>query len=579
MREIVENIGASKAAMEYDLIIRSGTLVDGSGAPGYRSDVALKDGKIAAVGKLGGEAAQNIDADGLIVAPGFIDFYTHLDAHLLWDPLAASSTWHGVTTVVIGNGGYGLAPATRAHREYVAAFLSFINGIPLDVLKTAVDWEWETFGDYLRRLSRDGLGVNVAAQVPHSLLRYHVMGPDASERSATPEEVQKMRLVLREAMAEGAIGFSSLQVEGRPGPFGKPIPSVLATAEELHDLGMTLGEVGAGVISISPKPGAGVIDPEYQEFMIRWSRDTGRPVVWGQFLHRWDQPDKWREMLDFMDRAASQGAQIYAVVRCHGVDTDLSLLETPAFDFGDYPTWQKVMSRPHEEKKQLLAEREIRARLWKELDPNSGLNQPRRLDLLEIKHSGLSKNKALEGRRVVDLAAEQGKSYIDCLLDLALAEDLQTRFVYVGVINADPKAVAEIIKGTYCLPGASDAGGHPNMVCGVGFPGIMLGHWVREQGVMTLEEGVRRLTSLPAQVLGLKDRGLLREGMAGDLVIFDPVTIQALPTEVADDIPGGHARIIQRAAGVHAVIVNGEVIVRDGQHTGERPGKVLGVGR
>ena len=559
--------------MPHDLLIKNGTVIDGSGAPAFRADVAVRAGKVAAVGRIRGAADETIDAEGLVVSPGFIDMHTHYDAQLCWDPLATSSSWHGVTTVVTGNCGYGIAPTTESGRAYTAALMAHVEGISLDVLNAGVDWDWETFGDFLRRLERNRLGVNVAAQVPHSPLRYYVMGEAAYERESTPEELERMKGELRRAMADGAIGFSTLQAEGRIGAWGKPIPSELATFEELHGLASVLGEVNAGVINISPRPGTSTISPEYREFLIAWSRDTGRPVVWGQFMHRWDQPDMWRELLGFMDDAKARGASIYALAKCQSLDLEFTLQRTDLF--ATYPTWRDVLAKPGQERKRLLADPGVRAKLRSELEPQPGALPARRPESLEVRRTVLAKNKALEGRRLVDLA-ESGQHVDDVLLDLALEEDLETRFVFTGVMNGDPDAVGQMIQSEHCLPGSSDAGAHLDMDCGVDYTSLLLGHWVRDKHVMGLEEGVRRLTSMPASVLGLTDRGLLKEGMAADIVVFNRETISALPREIVNDLPGGAPRIVQRAVGVAAVIVNGQTVFRDGVRSGAMPGAILG---
>jgi N-acyl-D-aspartate/D-glutamate deacylase len=561
--------------MGYDAIFKGGTVVDGSGSPGFRADVAVKDGQIAAVGDLKTESGRIIDAEGCTVAPGFIDMHTHYDVQLCWDPLATSSCWHGVTTVLTGNCGYGIAPLNHEHRDYVAALMSYVEGISLDVLESAVDWKWNTFGEYLKRLRGNGLGVNVAPQVPHSPLRYYVMGEAACEREATQDEIARMKQVVRESIAEGAIGFSTLQAEGRLGAWNKPIPSEMASIEELRELGSVLSEFRAGgVITISPKPGTSRISPEYREFLMDWSKAANRPVVWSQFMHRWDLPDMWKDLIGFMKHAEDQGSQVYAVAKCQRLDLEFNLVRTGMFDY--YPTWKEVLGKPHEEKKRLMADPATRAKLREEATPKDGDSPGRRPEIMEIKTTVLEKNKSLQGRRVVDVAAEQGKHYVDCFIDLAVEEDLATQFIYAGIMNGDPAAVGEIIKAPYCLPGSSDAGAHLNMDCGVDFSSLLLGHWVREKGVMSLEEAVRRLTSLSANVLGLTDRGCLEVGKAADVVVFNPETIQAMPREMVNDIPGGNERIIQRVEGVETVMVNGQVLLDHGAHTGDLPGMLLG---
>ena len=559
--------------MPHDLVIKNGTVVDGSGSPRFRADVGVRGGKIAEVGDLEGQlAGRTLDAEGLVLSPGFFDMHTHYDAQLCWDPLATSSSWHGITTVLTGNCGYGIAPAKPEDRPYLANLMAYVEGIQLDVLEAGLDWEWHSFGDFLRRLERKTLGVNVAAQVGHSALRYYTMGPASYEREATGGEIAAMKQCLRQAMLDGAIGFSTLQAVGRIGAYGKPVPSDLASLEELYELGDVLGGIRAGMITIAPRPGSSRISPDYREFLMDWNRRIRRPVIWTQFHQRPDVPHAWKDLLAWMDEAMSQGHEIYTVASCTRLDREFNLKGTAMFDY--FPLWKTMMQTPLEEKKHLLADPEFRARLREQFDGNAA-ELGRRQESLIVKDARLGKNKSLEGTRVMDLAASQAKDFLDAFFDLALDEGLETQFMYVGVLNGDPEAVGQIISSPYALPGASDAGAHLDAECNVDFTATLLGHWVREKGVMTLEEAVRRLTSMSAGVLGITDRGLVKEDLAADIVLFDPQKVRALPREVWRDLPGGGERIVMRAEGIEAVIVNGEPLFEAGEHTGAMPGKIL----
>ena len=332
-------------------------------------------------------------------------------------------------------------------------------------------------------------------------------------------------------------------------------------------------------MTISPHPGAADISPEFQNFLIELSRDSGRPMVWNAFQHRWDMPDKWKELLAFMETAAEREARVYSVAKCQRLDLEFDLRSTTMFNW--FPTWDAIIKKPHEEKLRLFADPSVRETLRDEylnLPAEGAGSMVNRSKIVHVREVRRPEHEAYVDRRVADLAAERGENLVDFMLDLALAEDLSTRFVYYGLMNGDMDAVSEILKGPYCLPGVSDAGAHLDMDCGVDFTGRFLGHWVREREIMSVEEGVRRLTSMPAAILGCRDRGLIAEGMAADLVLFDPDTIQAKPREWLDDVPGGGRRIVQRPVGVAAVFVNGEALIEDGEHTGARPGRLLPAG-
>jgi N-acyl-D-aspartate/D-glutamate deacylase len=558
--------------MANDYVIRNGTLIDGSGNPGYRADVAVKDGKIAEIGDLRGVAGRAIDADGLVVTPGFFDMHTHYDVQLLWDPLATPSCWHGVTSILMGNCGYTIAPGGVDQSEYLMRLMSKVEGISYDLMRNSVDWQWDTFGEYLRTIRRN-LGVNVAAQVGHSALRYYAMGPESYERPARPEEIRTMKEALREGLRSGAIGFSTAQSSHQVGAYGKPVPSQLSTLEELSELCGVLTEFDKGIVGVNPRPGASYIDPEFQDFLIRVSRQTGKSVLWNSMMHRWDKPQVWREMLGFMAHADAERARVYAVARCQPLDIEFKLGSTHVYD--RLPAWREIIHRPDPERRQLLADLEYRARLREETDqfpPKS----PGLLRLLEVACTTRPEHGALDGQRVAELAGREGMHPVDYMLDLALSEDLETRFVYRGTMNGDPEAVEQIVRDPYCLPGVSDAGAHLDHECGVDFTSLLIRQWAVERQVLTVEEAVRRLTSLPASLLGIGDRGLIKEGLAADLVIFDPTKLRALPTEMVRDLPGGAERLIQRAEGIAAVLVNGQVLIEGGRHSGAAPGELLG---
>ena len=561
--------------MAYDILIKNGTVVDGTGMPRCRADVGIKDGRIVERGRLGGAAGRTIDATGLVVAPGFIDMHTHYDVQLAWDPLATSSCWHGVTTVLIGNCGFGIAPGRASDADYLMRLMARVEGMQLDVLRAGLDWTWESFGEFLDGLAR-GLGVNVAAQVGHCPLRYYVMGEASYQRPSTDDELKEMKAILREAMTRGAAGFSSDQTSNHVGAYGEPVPSRMGAWDELIELAGVVGEFNHGVVGLNPHPGGGDITPEFRETMKQMSFASGRPVLWNSLMHRWDQPSVYRGLIDFMAEAASEGAQIYAMGRTQRMDLEFNFRFTAMFDL--FPAWREVLAQPHEQKKRMMGDEEVRRRLREEWDARISRMSSRQPRFLEVARTVLPKNKSMAGRKLVDLQRETGKHIVDLLLDVSLEEDLQTQFMYVGTMNGDEEAVAQIVTSPYSVPGVSDAGAHVDMDCGVDFSDVLLGKWVRQRGVLSLEQAVNRLTFFSASLLGLTDRGLIREGMAADVVVFDAETIGPGEREMVADLPGGGRRLVQRSDAVRTVIVNGQVLLQEGRHTGDLPGRIVSGG-
>ena len=557
--------------MPYDILIKNGTIVDGSGMPSYRGDVGIRDGRIVERGNLSGGALK-IDAEGLVVAPGFIDMHTHYDCQLLWDPLATSSCWHGVTTVVTGNCGYSLAPGGSEQSDYLMRLMARVESMHLDVLRTGIEWDWTTFPEFMARLERS-LGVNVAPLLGHSALRYYVIGPESYERASTEAELETMRGILREAMRHGAAGFSTDQSKNHVGGYGEPVPSRMGTWDELVDLAGVVGEFNRGVLGVSPYPGGGDIPQEFREVMIRMAATSRRPVLWNSLMHRWDQPHLYKDLMQFMDQASAEGCQIYAMGRSQRMDLEFNLRSTAMFDL--FPAWRDTIALPQEEKVRMLQDQKTRAKLREEWDTRAAKMSSRNPKFLRVSQVAKESNQGLVGKRLVDIAAERGGHVVDTMLDIALDEDLGTQFVYLGTMNGDEAAVGEIVAHEHAIPGTSDGGAHVDMECAVDFTDVLLGKWVRDRGVLSLEDAVHRLTFKSASLLGLTDRGLLREGMAADVVIFDAESIAPTDKQMVSDLPGGGRRLIQRSDVVKTVIVNGQVLLQDGNHSGALPGRVV----
>jgi N-acyl-D-aspartate/D-glutamate deacylase len=562
--------------MEYDLLVKGGRIYDGSGLPSYLGDVGIRAGKIVELGRLRGGARRVVQADGLAVAPGFIDFHTHLDAQLLWDPLATSSCWHGVTTVIPGNCALALAPCKPEDREDILRSFVRVEAMPIAALREGVHWEWTTFPEYLRRLD-EKLGVNVAPLMGHCALRQYVMGKNSCKRAATPDEITRMQELLREGLRAGAIGFSTNQNPVHMFDDGRPIPSRLATEEEILALASVLGELNQGAVQIS-QGSLGVSNDAEKSIGLfdRLALESGRPVIWQSIAHRWDQPDLWRRHLQRAEHSLARGVRSYPLCNARLFNNRLTLKNAQVFD--DLPTWKQVMFLPFEERKRLLCEPGVRAKLrFEAVEDDRPSRFSRRWDLVYFIRAAKPEHQHLEKMSVQQIARAQDKDVIDAFLDLSLEEELEAEF-QTSSTNGDESAVAQILSSPFTLVGQSDAGAHLIYDAGYGYATRFLGHWIRERRIMSLEEGVRKLTFMVASIFGLHDRGLVRTGMAADLVVFDPERVSDTEPEMVQDLPAGEKRLVQRAEGVKMTIVNGQVLTQNGVHTGAFPGRVLSSG-
>jgi N-acyl-D-amino-acid deacylase len=554
----------------YDLILKGGRIYDGSGMPSYHGDVGVKDGKIVEIGRLNGAAKKTLNVDGLAVAPGFIDPHTHLDAQLLWDPLGTSSCFHGVTTAVLGNCGLSLAPAKPENREAVIKSFVRVEAISRRVLEEGVQWKWTSTSEY-RDVLGARLGINAATLIGHIAVRHYVMGEDAVERQATSEEIAKMKELVRQGMEAGAVGFSTNQNPRHIREDKKPVASRLASDEELGSLLDVLGEMNAGVVQLS---GGGADSRGRIAYAAQMARRTGRPVLWQSISHSWSRPNHWQEMLANTQRVfKEEGLPIFAMTQAKPFQNRYTLRDAQCFD--EFPTWKSAMFNPVPVRKQMFADLELRKKLRAEaIEDQSPSVFPRRWDVIFVDHVKLAKNKSLERKSVEDVARAQGKDGLDCFLDLSLEEDLETRFVHTNT-QGDPNAVCEILKHPAVMIGQSDAGAHMGYDARFGYSTAFLGCWVRDYGIMGLEEAVSKITFRVASIFGLSDRGLLRSGLAADIAVFDPATVNTLEPEYVQDLPGNETRMIQKAVGVPHTVVNGEVVIENGAPTGAYPGKVL----
>jgi N-acyl-D-aspartate/D-glutamate deacylase len=553
--------------MEYDLLLRGGRVVDGSGQPSYLADVAVKDGKIVELGRVRGGAEKTLDVQGLVVSPGFIDHHTHMDAQVFWDPHATSEPQHGITSVVTGNCGLALAPVKRGDEDAILKNFVRVEAMPRHALEQGVPWGWHSYGDYLKRI--DGrLGVNVGGLVGHIAVRQYVMGEESVERQATPAEIQHMKALVREGMEAGALGFSTNRNERHMREDGKPVPSRLASDEELFTLCDVLGEVNAGAIQST----LGQFTPKHFDLYNHLARRTQRPVIGQTVMYRPNAPERWKQQLDAVVPTFREGYRIF--LRTHTVPNYRAFTLSNAQAFDEFPKWKQLMFMEIDARKSALADPRVRQELRLDLADPRPTNFHRRWDLVTIEKVVKPENRKYVGKSVAELAALRGQDQLDALLDLSLEENLETSFRTANA-GGNPEAMREILQNPYVLVGNSDAGAHVQYNAEFGYGTTLLGLWARERGVLSLEQAIHKLTFQVATVYGITGRGLVQPGYAADLTIFDADTVNACEPEWADDYPAGTRRLIQRAIGVHYTIVNGKVICADGKITGELPGQVL----
>jgi len=557
--------------MAYDLLIRNGRIVDGSGMPAFCGDVAIKARKIAEIGKLSGPAERTIDADGRVVAPGFIDNHCHYDAQVTWDPLCTYSCDHGATTVIFGNCSLSLAPVRKGKEERLSEFLSYVEAIPMEVLRT-VEFGWETVPQYLDQLDHY-LGVNVGNLIGHTAVRYYVMGDDCQKRTATENEINQMQALVRDGMKAGALGLSVSRNQGHYDPQGIHIPALWADEKEIFALGDVLREMGTGIIQSGGGNGAEV----QNGLMSRLSEATGRTVVYNNLLQSMRRPSEWKEQMALIDASTAKGVRAYPMCTPNRIVDHFTMRNCQ--EFRGLPTWHPILLASDEEKLRAYSDPEIRKKLHAEAVEFKVDRTPPGIcrtwwDYMEVQTAVLPKNKQFESKTVGQIAQMQGKGIIDAFLDLVVEENLDTEFLH-GEINVDEAAMAQILTYPNAIIGLSDGGAHVQFQSGFGFSTRLLSEWVREKGVMSVEQAVRRLTFDSASIFGLYDRGLLRPGLAADITIFDPDTVRPLPLEVVHDFPTGAKRINEPAEGILATVVNGEVLMENGKHTGALPGRVL----
>ncbi len=559
--------------MTHRLVVRGGRVVDGTGMAGFTADVEVTEGRITAVGRVPTAGAEVIDATGLVVAPGFVDIHTHYDAQLHFEPSASPASWHGVTTVAFGNCGFSVAPATAEDVGWLCQMLSRVEGMSDQALAAGVSFGGGSLGDFFAGL--DGqIAVNAASYVGHAAVRRGVMGEAASERAATGDEIEAMAAVVRRSMEEGAIGFSSSQLVLHRDHLGRPVPPNLAAPEELIALSGVLAEFGWGAISFFPKTFAnpGGMDAEDQALLRAMAQASGKPIHGNVLGYFSSSPEGWRANLDFAEQLNREGHRYYPMLVVNPKGVYFSFDNTFLFD--EYDAWREVLLLPERERKVALADPGVRARLGANLaDPDAG-SLAVDWDELLVATPALESNAGLADRTLADIAAATGRQPLDVMLDLTIDEDLRTLFAIRRKTADRERAVIEaVLDHPLIMVGSSDGGAHLLTFCGADYTTRLLTNYVPD--TLSLERAVAKLTSVPATALGLWDRGLIRPGFAGDLVLFDPDRLAVGPIQMVNDFPAGTARLVFPSEGYVATIVNGRIVVEDGKATGERSGTIL----
>jgi N-acyl-D-aspartate/D-glutamate deacylase len=546
--------------MPHDLVIRNGTIIDGTGAERHGGDIAIDGDRLTQVGGQAGAGTRELDADGLVVSPGFIDPHTHYDAQICWDRALTPSCWNGITSCVMGNCGFTLAPchADDVDRDRIMRMLERVEGMSLEAMRAGIDWAWETFPEYLDHLGAIEPALNVGSLVGHSAVRYFVLGPDAAQREASPAEIERMRELVREAMRAGALGFSTSQAPTHIGGDGRPVPSRFAADDEVFALGEVLAEFDHGALELVTK------DLTDVEVSIELARRSGRPVT---FLGATP-----RAGLARLDEARAEGLALVPQTSCRPTLMDFRLGGMGLFD--QLPSWQRAAAAAGEALKAVFRDPAFREAFRKDTGPEfPGF----RLfggdyDGIKILVTDREDMRHLIGRSVADVATERGSDPLDTLFDLALEDELGMQFSYC--VSTDLTREPSLIDDNFLI-GLSDAGAHLTLLADHAYTTYFLGRWIRERKLMPLENAVRKLTQVPAQLFGIPERGVLREGWHADVVLFDPNRVIDRETELVYDLPGGGPRLLTRADGIEQVIVNGEVTVERGEWTGAHAGQVL----
>ena len=566
--------------MALDLVIKNGTVVDGSGMPRYRADVGVKGGRIVEIGRIRAAAERTIDADGQIVAPGFIDGHTHMDAQIAWDPIGSCSCWHGVTSVIMGNCGFALAPCKPADREWFARCLTAVEDIPTEAMLAGIEWNWETFPEYLANVERLPKALNYGMYIGHSALRMYAMGRRGLEEAATDDDLRLMEHAVTEAIRAGALGFSTSRASTHITPDGTPVASRIATWEEIDRLVGAMAELDAGIFQIGPDISGGEAQRVFLDRLRRVALESGRPIMFGTLATKQGKdPNPWDYQMRWMDETVAQGGRVWGQATTRSINAIFSLRSYLPFD--TLPGWKAIRSLPLAEQRRRLADPEVRRQLVAEealMKPKgtemqgggAATTDPRKPDYANLFPMF---DVDWDDPSVAELARRHNKHPVEVIIDLALEND--NRVFVQPLVNESPADVLGLLEHPRSLATFSDSGAHVCQEMGSSLQTHLLSYWVRKRQQFTLEQAVRMLTFDNASAWELPDRGLVRTGYKADLVVFDEARVRPRLPTVEEDLPGGARRLVQKADGIAATIVNGAVALEKGEATGTYAGQVL----
>ena len=566
--------------MALDLVIENGTVIDGSGGPRYRADVGVKAGRIVEIGRIRSAATERIDAEGHIVSPGFIDGHTHMDAQVAWDQLGSCSCWHGVTSVVMGNCGFALAPCQPEEREWIARCLEAVEDIPVDAMMNGIDWTWETFPEYLDQVEQLPKAINYSAFIGHSALRMYVMGQRALSEVANEDDLRKMGAAVEEALQVGAVGLSTSRATTHITPDGSPIASRIADWSEIDYLVGTLAKRNQGIFQIGPDVSGGEAHQTFLKRLQKVALDSGRPIMFGTLsTQQGIDPYPWQEQTRYIDETVAAGGRMYGQTTTRPIIALFSLKSYLPFD--NLPAWQALRDLPIDEQRRRFADPDIRSALVAAeatMKPRDGVFQGGGAATTDPKKPDYSNLFALRGvdwddPTVEELSKQAGQHPVEVMLDLMI--DNEDQLFVQPLVNESPADVLGMLQHPRTLATFSDSGAHVCQEMGSSLQTHLLNYWVRQKQAFSLEQAVRMLTFDNASAFEFNDRGLLRPGYRADVVIFDADTIRPRLPTVETDLPGGARRLVQKADGIAATVVNGAVTFRHGASTGVYPGQLI----